>query len=74
MSGWFRRRYLDLLGSIVIHNIRAMVGAGLENMDLTRYLVGQAMLSVPLQMCYPPGGMRFASTSGLIQVPFFLSR
>jgi malate dehydrogenase (quinone) len=37
--------WLDLLGSIGIHNIRAMLDAGLENMDLTRYLIGQAMLS-----------------------------
>jgi malate dehydrogenase (quinone) len=37
--------WLDLLGSIGIHNIRPVVAAGLENMNLTRYLVGQAMLS-----------------------------
>jgi malate dehydrogenase (quinone) len=37
--------WLDLLGSIGIHNIRPVVAAGWENMDLTRYLVGQAMLS-----------------------------
>jgi malate dehydrogenase (quinone) len=37
--------WLDLLRSIGIHNFRAVVAAGLENMDLTRYLVGQAMLS-----------------------------
>ncbi len=36
---------LDLLGSIGIHNLRALLSAGLENLDLTRYLVGQAMLS-----------------------------
>lgn len=36
---------LDLLGSIGIHNVRAVVSAGLENFDLTRYLVGQVMLS-----------------------------
>jgi malate dehydrogenase (quinone) len=36
---------LDFLGSLGIHNIRAVVSAGLENFDLTRYLVGQAMLS-----------------------------
>ena len=35
----------DLLGSIGIHNLRAVLAAGLENLDLTRYLVGQAMLS-----------------------------
>ena len=39
--------WLDLLGSIAIHNIRPIVAAGLENMDLTRYLVGQALLSTP---------------------------
>ena len=38
--------WLDLLRSIGIRNIRAVVSAGLENLDLTRYLVGQAMLSV----------------------------
>ncbi|CAN5916540.1 malate:quinone oxidoreductase [soil metagenome] len=37
--------WLDLLGSIGIHNIRPIVDAGLENMGLTRYLVGQAMLN-----------------------------
>ncbi|MFT3695636.1 MAG: malate dehydrogenase (quinone) [Kofleriaceae bacterium] len=37
--------WLDLLGSIGIHNIRPVMAAGLHNMDLTRYLVGQAMLS-----------------------------
>ncbi len=35
----------DFLGSIGIHNVRAVVNAGLENLELTRYLVGQAMLS-----------------------------
>lgn len=38
--------WLDLLRSIGIHNVRPVVSAGLENFDLTRYLVGQAMLSV----------------------------
>jgi malate dehydrogenase (quinone) len=37
--------WLDLLGSIGIHNIRAVISAGLDNLDLTRYLVGQAMMS-----------------------------
>jgi malate dehydrogenase (quinone) len=37
--------WLDLLGSIGIHNVRAVVSAGLQNLDLTRYLVGQSMLS-----------------------------
>jgi malate dehydrogenase (quinone) len=36
---------LDFLGSLGIHNLRAVVSAGLENFGLTRYLVGQAMLS-----------------------------
>ncbi len=35
----------DFLGSIGIHNVRAVLSAGLENLELTRYLVGQAMLS-----------------------------
>lgn len=38
--------WLDLLRSIGIHNVRTVLSAGLENLDLTRYLVGQAMLSV----------------------------
>jgi malate dehydrogenase (quinone) len=37
--------WLDLLGSIGIHNVRTVLAAGLANLDLTRYLVGQAMLS-----------------------------
>ena len=39
-GSWF-----DLLRSIGIHNIRAVLDAGLDNSDLTRYLIGQAMLS-----------------------------
>ncbi len=37
--------WLDLLGSIGIDNIRPVMSAGLDNMNLTKYLVGQAMLS-----------------------------
>jgi malate dehydrogenase (quinone) len=37
--------WLDLLGSIGIRNFRAVLSAGLDNLDLARYLVGQAMLS-----------------------------
>ncbi len=37
--------WLDLLGSIGIHNVRAVMAAGLHNLDLTKYLVGQVMLS-----------------------------
>ncbi|MBX3161773.1 MAG: malate dehydrogenase (quinone) [Deltaproteobacteria bacterium] len=37
--------WLDLLRSIGIHNLRAVLSAGLGNLDLTRYLVGQAMMS-----------------------------
>lgn len=40
-----RGSVFDLLASIGIHNLRAVVSAGLENLDLTRYLIGQAMLS-----------------------------
>ncbi len=36
---------LDLLGSIGIRNLRTVVGAGLDNLDLTRYLVGESMLT-----------------------------
>lgn len=38
--------WLDLLRSVGIANVRPVVSAGLENLELTRYLVGQAMLSV----------------------------
>lgn len=38
--------WLDLVRSIGVHNIGPVVGAGLENVDLTLYLVGQALLSV----------------------------
>lgn len=37
--------YLDLLRSIGIANIVPMMHAGVDNLDLTRYLVGQALLS-----------------------------
>lgn len=37
--------YLDLLRSIAIDNILPVVSAGVANLDLTRYLVGQALLS-----------------------------
>ena len=36
---------LDLLRSIGIHNLRPLMSAGLEHLDLTRYLMGQALLS-----------------------------
>jgi len=49
----------DLLRSIGIHNFRTVLSAGLANLDLTRYLVGQAMLSVEERMAllrrYYPG-------------------
>jgi malate dehydrogenase (quinone) len=38
--------WLDLLRSIGVHNVGPVVSAGLGNLDLTRYLVGQALLSV----------------------------
>lgn len=38
--------WLDLLRSIGIGNVRPVMSAGIENLDLTRYLVGQALLSV----------------------------
>jgi malate dehydrogenase (quinone) len=37
--------WLDLLRSVGVDNVVPVVSAGLENLDLTRYLVGQAMLS-----------------------------
>ncbi|MCB9668267.1 MAG: malate dehydrogenase (quinone) [Alphaproteobacteria bacterium] len=36
--------YLDLLKSIGIDNIAPLVAAGAQNLDLTRYLVGQVLL------------------------------
>jgi malate dehydrogenase (quinone) len=36
--------WLDLLRSIGIENARPVMAAGLSNLDLTRYLVGQALL------------------------------
>ncbi len=38
--------WLDLLRSIGADNVGPVMSAGIENFDLTRYLVGQAMLSV----------------------------
>lgn len=38
--------WLDLVRSIGIRNVRPLLSAGLENFDLTRYLVGQALLSL----------------------------
>lgn len=38
--------WLDLLRSIGVDNVGPVMSAGLENFDLTLYLVGQAMLSV----------------------------
>ncbi len=37
--------WLDFLGSIGIHNFRSVIAAGLDNLNLTKYLVGQALLS-----------------------------
>ncbi len=37
--------FFDLLGSIGIANVLPVMSAGVENADLTQYLVGQAMLS-----------------------------
>jgi malate dehydrogenase (quinone) len=38
--------WLDLLRSIGVENVGPVMRSGIENLDLTRYLVGQAMLSV----------------------------
>lgn len=38
--------WLDLLSSIGVSNVGPVMSAGIENFELTRYLVGQAMLSV----------------------------
>jgi malate dehydrogenase (quinone) len=37
--------WLDLLGSIGINNVRPVMSAGIDNMNLTKYLIGQALLS-----------------------------
>jgi malate dehydrogenase (quinone) len=37
--------YLDLFRSLGLDNIGAMVGAGVDNIDLSRYLVGQVLMS-----------------------------
>jgi malate dehydrogenase (quinone) len=37
--------WLDLPKSVGVHNVGPVVSAGMENIDLTGYLVGQAMLS-----------------------------
>lgn len=38
--------FFDLLSSIGIHNVVPVMSAGLENFELTQYLMGQAMLTV----------------------------
>ena len=54
-----RGSVFDLLRSIGIRNVRAMIDAGLENLELTRYLMGQAMLSTDARVAilrrYYPG-------------------
>jgi len=40
-----RGSWLDLLGSIGINNVLPVMSAGVENYELTQYLVGQAMLT-----------------------------
>lgn len=42
--------WLDLLRSIGVDNVGAVMSAGIDNLDLTSYLVGQAMLSVEDRM------------------------
>jgi len=37
--------YWDLFGSVKGHNLRPMLAAGWDNLDLTRYLIGQVMQS-----------------------------
>ncbi len=38
-------KYLGLFTSLRLHNLGSMVGAGLKNLDLTQYLVGQLLAS-----------------------------
>jgi malate dehydrogenase (quinone) len=38
-------KYLGLFTSLRLHNLGSMVGAGLKNLDLTQYLVGQLVAS-----------------------------
>jgi malate dehydrogenase (quinone) len=40
-----RGSYLDLFRSLALDNVGSMLSAGIENLDLTRYLVGQALMS-----------------------------
>jgi malate dehydrogenase (quinone) len=40
-----RGSYLDLFRSLAFDNLGPMVSAGFDNLDLTRYLVGQALMS-----------------------------
>ncbi|MEZ4335489.1 MAG: malate dehydrogenase (quinone) [Sandaracinaceae bacterium] len=40
-----RGSYLDLFKSLAFDNLGPMLGAGIDNLDLTRYLVGQALMS-----------------------------
>lgn len=37
--------YMDLINSINLGNISPMIGAGLSNMDLTKYLIGEVLQS-----------------------------
>jgi malate dehydrogenase (quinone) len=38
--------FLDLFDSITFDNIRSMLGAGIHNLPLTKYLIGQVMMSI----------------------------
>jgi malate dehydrogenase (quinone) len=40
-----RGKYLGLFTSLRLHNLGSMLGAGLKNLDLTQYLVGQLLAS-----------------------------
>jgi malate dehydrogenase (quinone) len=40
-----RGSHLDLFRSLALDNIGTMMSAGLDNVDLTRYLIGQALMS-----------------------------
>ena len=45
-----RGSFLDLFGSVTSGNLKSMLSAGLHNMDLTRYLVGEALQSHEARM------------------------
>ncbi|MBB3220120.1 hydroxysqualene dehydroxylase HpnE [Pseudoduganella umbonata] len=59
-----RARRIEAAGRTLDNGQHIMLGAYAASLKLMRTVgidFGRAMLSVPLQMCYPPGGMRFVA-------------